>query len=155
MRRAELRCTVQMAVLACRYSQVSMLRVNGIDLRGASHEQAAAALKGAGQTVTIIAQYQPEVNQMKPHWGVTKAAVPAGETEGSMDVDPWHLDTRVCVKPDQTEFQDLDRKAKKAASDTLSTLKEKRASNLFTNRELHGEDHEIHREVLTPESSRK
>ncbi|KAM9763847.1 disks large homolog 2 isoform 16-T17 [Dama dama] len=34
--------------------------VNGIDLRGASHEQAAAALKGAGQTVTIIAQYQPE-----------------------------------------------------------------------------------------------
>lgn len=60
---------------------------------------------------------------MKPHWGVTKVAVPAGETEGSMDVDPWHLDTRVCVKPDQTEFQDLDRKAKKAASDTLSTLK--------------------------------
>lgn len=34
--------------------------MNGIDLRGASHEQAAAALKGAGQTVTIIAQYQPE-----------------------------------------------------------------------------------------------
>nr|XP_048291158.1 disks large homolog 2 isoform X23 [Myodes glareolus] len=37
-----------------------ILSVNGIDLRGASHEQAAAALKGAGQTVTIIAQYQPE-----------------------------------------------------------------------------------------------
>ncbi|KPP69277.1 disks large2-like [Scleropages formosus] len=34
--------------------------VNGIDLRGATHEQAAAALKGAGQTVTIIAQYRPE-----------------------------------------------------------------------------------------------
>ncbi|XP_064414028.1 disks large homolog 2 [Latimeria chalumnae] len=37
-----------------------ILSVNGIDLRGASHEQAAAALKGAGQTVTIIAQYRPD-----------------------------------------------------------------------------------------------
>ncbi|XP_077197454.1 disks large homolog 2 isoform X18 [Paroedura picta] len=37
-----------------------ILSVNGIDLRGATHEQAAAALKGAGQTVAIIAQYQPE-----------------------------------------------------------------------------------------------
>lgn len=37
--------------------------MNGIDLRGATHEQAAAALKGAGQTVTIIAQYQPEGKQ--------------------------------------------------------------------------------------------
>ncbi|KAJ8347616.1 hypothetical protein SKAU_G00262050 [Synaphobranchus kaupii] len=37
-----------------------ILSVNGIDLRGSTHEQAAAALKGAGQTVTIIAQYRPE-----------------------------------------------------------------------------------------------
>ncbi|XP_056591902.1 disks large homolog 2 isoform X10 [Triplophysa dalaica] len=37
-----------------------ILSVNGNDLRGATHEQAAAALKGAGQTVTIIAQYRPE-----------------------------------------------------------------------------------------------
>ncbi|XP_075775547.1 disks large homolog 2 isoform X12 [Pelodiscus sinensis] len=37
-----------------------ILSVNGIDLRGATHEQAAAALKGAGQIVTIVAQYQPE-----------------------------------------------------------------------------------------------
>ncbi|KAJ8368312.1 hypothetical protein SKAU_G00083400 [Synaphobranchus kaupii] len=37
-----------------------ILSVNGIDLRGATHEQAAAALKGAGQTVTIITQYRPE-----------------------------------------------------------------------------------------------
>ncbi|XP_041948730.1 disks large homolog 2 isoform X26 [Alosa sapidissima] len=37
-----------------------ILSVNGIDLRGATHEQAAAALKGAGQTVTIVAQYRPE-----------------------------------------------------------------------------------------------
>ncbi|XP_064879929.1 disks large homolog 2 isoform X7 [Oncorhynchus nerka] len=37
-----------------------ILSVNSIDLRGATHEQAAAALKGAGQTVTIIAQYRPE-----------------------------------------------------------------------------------------------
>uniref|UniRef100_A0A4W3JVY6 Discs, large homolog 2 (Drosophila) n=1 Tax=Callorhinchus milii TaxID=7868 RepID=A0A4W3JVY6_CALMI len=37
-----------------------ILSVNGIDLRTATHEQAAAALKGAGQTVTIIAQYRPE-----------------------------------------------------------------------------------------------
>ncbi|XP_040195911.1 disks large homolog 2 isoform X2 [Rana temporaria] len=37
-----------------------IISVNGIDLRGATHEQAAAALKGAGQTVTMVAQYQPE-----------------------------------------------------------------------------------------------
>jgi len=33
--------------------------VNGIDLRAATHEQAAAALKGAGDTVDIMAQYKP------------------------------------------------------------------------------------------------
>uniref|UniRef100_A0A7N8X984 Discs, large homolog 4b (Drosophila) n=1 Tax=Mastacembelus armatus TaxID=205130 RepID=A0A7N8X984_9TELE len=37
-----------------------ILSVNGVDLRYATHEQAAAALKNAGQTVTIIAQYRPE-----------------------------------------------------------------------------------------------
>ncbi|XP_028838237.1 disks large homolog 4 isoform X1 [Denticeps clupeoides] len=37
-----------------------ILSVNGVDLRSATHEQAAAALKNAGQTVTIIAQYRPE-----------------------------------------------------------------------------------------------
>lgn len=31
-----------------------------MDLRGATHEQAAAALKNAGQTVTIVAHYRPE-----------------------------------------------------------------------------------------------
>ena len=34
--------------------------MNGIDLRNATHEQAAAALKGAGDVVDIIAQYRPE-----------------------------------------------------------------------------------------------
>jgi len=33
--------------------------VNGIDLRAATHEQAAAALKGAGDTVEIMAHYKP------------------------------------------------------------------------------------------------
>nr|XP_020458510.1 discs large homolog 1-like protein isoform X2 [Monopterus albus] len=37
-----------------------LLSVNGVDLSGATHEQAAAALKNAGQTVTIVAQYRPE-----------------------------------------------------------------------------------------------
>ncbi|XP_069042882.1 disks large homolog 4-like isoform X2 [Lepisosteus oculatus] len=37
-----------------------ILSVNGVDLRSATHEQAATALKNAGQTVTIIAQYRPE-----------------------------------------------------------------------------------------------
>lgn len=37
-----------------------LLQVNGVNLRNATHEQAAAALKRAGQTVTIIAQYRPE-----------------------------------------------------------------------------------------------
>ncbi|XP_063288328.1 disks large homolog 3 isoform X1 [Pelobates fuscus] len=38
-----------------------ILSVNGVNLRSATHEQAAAALKRAGQTVTIVAQYRPEV----------------------------------------------------------------------------------------------
>ncbi|XP_075717840.1 disks large homolog 1 isoform X14 [Rhinoderma darwinii] len=37
-----------------------IISVNGVDLRAATHEQAAVALKNAGQTVTIIAQYRPE-----------------------------------------------------------------------------------------------
>ncbi|XP_061595658.1 disks large homolog 4 isoform X5 [Cololabis saira] len=37
-----------------------ILSVNGVDLRMATHEQAAAALKNAGQTVTILAQYRPD-----------------------------------------------------------------------------------------------
>ncbi|XP_044147479.1 disks large homolog 1 isoform X2 [Bufo gargarizans] len=37
-----------------------IVSVNGVDLRAATHEQAATALKNAGQTVTIIAQYRPE-----------------------------------------------------------------------------------------------
>ncbi|CAM4707848.1 unnamed protein product, partial [Caretta caretta] len=37
-----------------------ILSVNGVDLRNATHEQAAIALKNAGQTVTIIAQYKPD-----------------------------------------------------------------------------------------------
>ncbi|XP_018422979.1 PREDICTED: disks large homolog 1 isoform X16 [Nanorana parkeri] len=37
-----------------------IVSVNGVDLRTATHEQAAAALKNAGQTVTILAQYRPE-----------------------------------------------------------------------------------------------
>lgn len=45
-------------------------QVNGIDLRGATHEQAAAALKGAGQVVTIIAQYRPEGKSAHPHFGI-------------------------------------------------------------------------------------
>uniref|UniRef100_A0A8C5QBL1 Discs large MAGUK scaffold protein 3 n=1 Tax=Leptobrachium leishanense TaxID=445787 RepID=A0A8C5QBL1_9ANUR len=37
-----------------------ILTVNAVNLRSATHEQAAAALKRAGQTVTIVAQYRPE-----------------------------------------------------------------------------------------------
>lgn len=37
-----------------------ILSVNGVDLSSATHEQAAAALKNAGHTVTIVAQYRPE-----------------------------------------------------------------------------------------------
>ncbi|XP_035996752.1 discs large homolog 1-like protein isoform X6 [Fundulus heteroclitus] len=37
-----------------------ILSVNGVDLSIATHEQAAAALKNAGQTVTIVAQYKPD-----------------------------------------------------------------------------------------------
>uniref|UniRef100_A0A3Q3W1C2 Uncharacterized protein n=1 Tax=Mola mola TaxID=94237 RepID=A0A3Q3W1C2_MOLML len=37
-----------------------ILSVNGVDLSSATHEQAAVALKNAGLTVTIVAQYRPE-----------------------------------------------------------------------------------------------
>ncbi|XP_039197484.1 disks large homolog 1 isoform X4 [Crotalus tigris] len=37
-----------------------IISVNGVDLKAATHEEAAAALKNAGQSVTIIAQYRPE-----------------------------------------------------------------------------------------------
>nr|XP_015811933.2 disks large homolog 1 isoform X20 [Nothobranchius furzeri] len=37
-----------------------LVSVNGVDLRNATHEQAAAALKNAGQTVAIVAHYRPE-----------------------------------------------------------------------------------------------
>ncbi|XP_065353940.1 disks large 1 tumor suppressor protein isoform X3 [Cloeon dipterum] len=37
-----------------------ILSVNGQDLTNATHEEAAQALKGAGQTVHIVAQYKPE-----------------------------------------------------------------------------------------------
>lgn len=36
------------------------LQVNDSDLENATHEKAAAALKGAGNTVAILAQYKPE-----------------------------------------------------------------------------------------------
>ncbi|XP_038105511.1 disks large 1 tumor suppressor protein isoform X4 [Culex quinquefasciatus] len=37
-----------------------LLSVNGVSLNGASHEDAAQALKNAGGTVTLVAQYRPE-----------------------------------------------------------------------------------------------
>ncbi|XP_062987760.1 disks large homolog 1 isoform X4 [Elgaria multicarinata webbii] len=37
-----------------------IISVNGVDLKAATHEEAAAALKNAGQAVAIVAQYRPE-----------------------------------------------------------------------------------------------
>ncbi|XP_077204037.1 disks large homolog 1 isoform X2 [Paroedura picta] len=37
-----------------------IISVNGVDLKAATHEEAAVALKNAGQAVTIMAQYRPE-----------------------------------------------------------------------------------------------
>ncbi|XP_060098862.1 disks large homolog 1 isoform X3 [Heteronotia binoei] len=37
-----------------------IISVNGVDLKAATHEEAAAALKNAGQAVSIVAQYRPE-----------------------------------------------------------------------------------------------
>ncbi|XP_063911559.1 disks large 1 tumor suppressor protein isoform X4 [Zophobas morio] len=37
-----------------------ILSVNGVNLRNATHEEAAQALKGTNQTVTIVVQYRPE-----------------------------------------------------------------------------------------------
>ncbi|KAB0406019.1 hypothetical protein E2I00_008711, partial [Balaenoptera physalus] len=42
-----------------------ILSVNGVDLRNASHEQAAIALKNAGQTVTIIAHHEQAAIALK------------------------------------------------------------------------------------------
>ncbi|KAI4874079.1 hypothetical protein NFI96_030349 [Prochilodus magdalenae] len=46
-----------------------LVSVNGVDLRSATHEQAAATLKNAGQTVTIVAHYRPEE---APHSGTAR-----------------------------------------------------------------------------------
>lgn len=37
-----------------------ILSVNGVNLRNATHEEAAQALKGTNQTVTVVVQYRPE-----------------------------------------------------------------------------------------------
>nr|CAI5858065.1 unnamed protein product [Callosobruchus analis] len=37
-----------------------ILSVNGVNLRNATHEEAAMALKGTNQTVTVVVQYKPE-----------------------------------------------------------------------------------------------
>jgi len=37
-----------------------VMQVNNIDLRYATHDQAAAVLKGSSDVVEIIAQYKPE-----------------------------------------------------------------------------------------------
>lgn len=39
---------------------MNLFSVLGVNLRNATHEEAAQALKGTGQTVTIVAQYRPE-----------------------------------------------------------------------------------------------
>lgn len=50
-------------------------QVNGVNLRNATHEQAAAALKRAGQTVTIIAQYRPEGTGTGTRTGTGRRAI--------------------------------------------------------------------------------
>ena len=41
-------------------SESCAVQVNNIDLRYATHDQAAAVLKGSSEVVEIIAQYKPE-----------------------------------------------------------------------------------------------
>ena len=38
---------------------ISIKQVNGVDLREANHEQAAAVLKGAGERVEMAVKYKP------------------------------------------------------------------------------------------------
>lgn len=57
--------------------------MNGIDLKAATHEEAAAALKNASQAVTIVAQYRPE--------GKWIFAAPAFLWEGTMERDGFLL----------------------------------------------------------------
>ncbi|CAG5989953.1 unnamed protein product [Menidia menidia] len=65
-----------------------ILSVNGVNLRNATHEQAAAALKRAGQTVTIIAQYRPEGRQKRGQYHAKFIStypfpIPASSSSGS------------------------------------------------------------------------
>lgn len=53
-----------MCIISFKFKITFDLQVNSVDLRTASHEQAAAALKNAGQAVTIVAQYRPEGNKI-------------------------------------------------------------------------------------------
>lgn len=41
-----------------------------MDIRVATHEQAATALKGAGQVVNMIVQYKPEGKNSNLNWNV-------------------------------------------------------------------------------------
>ncbi|KAL8180745.1 UNVERIFIED_CONTAM: Disks large 3 [Gekko kuhli] len=80
-----------------------ILSVNGVNLRNATHEQAAAALKRAGQTVTIVAQYRPEEDETGggagkgPTWRNAEAegvfvglqCVKAQATVGYLEADTW------------------------------------------------------------------
>ncbi|KAG1683813.1 Disks large 1 tumor suppressor protein [Nymphon striatum] len=72
-----------------------ILSVQNIDLRNATHEQAAAALKGAGQTISMIAQYRPEGNsqflnhKLKLLMGLREQDYIVGELEVGVSLSPF------------------------------------------------------------------
>jgi len=54
------RCKREQFCCGCDNVGCTLCQVNGVDLREATHEQAATVLKSSGDTVEVIAQYQPE-----------------------------------------------------------------------------------------------
>lgn len=61
-----------------------LLSVNGVNLKSATHEDAAQALKNAGGTVTLVAQYRPEdYNRFEARIHELKQQAAAAQSVGS------------------------------------------------------------------------
>lgn len=61
-----------------------LMSVNGVNLKSATHEEAAQALKNAGGTVTLVAQYRPEdYNRFEARIHELKQQAAAAQSIGS------------------------------------------------------------------------
>ncbi|XP_069468536.1 disks large homolog 3 isoform X1 [Ambystoma mexicanum] len=72
-----------------------ILSVNGVNLRNATHEQAAAALKRAGQVVTIMAQYRPEGLQGSEYMATVMNSRTRQTSPADMEAEYSRFETKI------------------------------------------------------------